>query len=172
MSAILSSPISDDMYSNNRLTLTLCILLTGGLFLAACNAEPEQPEPVEDAIEDMEGPIEEEVQQELGLYDTWDTDDDALLTYTEFETGYTSDTWWDEWDADDDTYLSEEEFDAAYSDYSWYTPTLYSEWDTDADGLLTEDEWGTGLFDTWDVDDDTYLTADEYDMNDGTFDTM
>lgn len=160
------------MFRITRFALTFCLLLTGALFLAACNAEPEQTELTEDAIEDMEGPIEEEVQQELGLYDTWDADADDRLTYTEFETGYTSDTWWDDWDTDDDTYLSEEEFDAAYSDYTWYTPTLYSEWDTDADGLLTEEEWGTGLFDTWDVDDDTYLTAEEYDMNDGTFDSM
>jgi len=160
------------MFRIKHFSFTLCLLFAGAFFLAACNAEPEQPEAAEDAMEDMEGPIEEEVQQELGLYDTWDADDDTQLTYAEFESGYTSDTWWDDWDADDDTYLSEDEFNTAYSGYGWYTPTLYSEWDTDADGLLTEDEWGTGLFDTWDADDDTYLTNDEYDMNDGLFDTM
>jgi hypothetical protein len=157
----------------NRLTrfsFSFLLLFGGAFFLAACNAEPEQTELTEDAMEDMEGPIEEEVQQELGLYDTWDADRDDRLTYTEFEGGYDSDSWWDDWDADDDTYLSEDEFNTAYGDYTWYTPTLYSDWDTDADGLLTEDEWGTGLFDTWDADDDTYLTRDEYDMNDGVFD--
>jgi hypothetical protein len=141
----------------------LPILAAGALFLAACNAEPEQPEPVEDAMEDAVGPLEEEALQELGLYDEWDADEDDRLTYTEFETGYTGSPWWDDWDTDADTYLTEEEFDAAYGDYDWYTPTLYDEWDVDDDALLTEEEWGTGLFETWDVDDDEYLTADEYD---------
>lgn len=148
------------------------MLFAGALFLAACNAEPEQPEPIEDAMEDMEGPIEEEVQQEFGLYDTWDTDADDRLTYTEFQEGYRSESRWNEWDTDASGDLSEDEFNTAYSNYSWYTPGLYSEWDTDGDGMLTEDEWGTGLFDTWDADDDAYLTQEEYDMNDGVFDTM
>lgn len=159
------------MHRLTRFSFSFLLIFAGAFFLAACNAEPEQPEPVEDAMEDMEGPIEEEVQQELGLYDTWDANGDAQLTYTEFEEGYGSDSWWDDWDTDDDTYLSEDEFNTAYSNYSWYTPTLYSDWDTNNDDLLDENEWGTGLFNTWDADDDTYLTRDEYDMNDGVFDS-
>ncbi len=160
------------MYRLSINLLTVFMLFAGGILLSACNAEPEQPEAVEDAMEDMEGPIEEEIQQEFGLYDTWDLDRDARLTSTEFRDGYATGTWWDDWDLDDDTYLSEDEFNSAYSNYSWYTPTLYGEWDTDGDGLLTEDEWNTGLFNTWDTDRDTYLTVEEYEMNDGLFDTM
>lgn len=151
------------MYRLTRFYSAFILLFTGAFFLAACNAEPEQPEVVEDTMEDMEGPIEEEVQQELGLYDTWDTDRDARLTRDEFGTGVGTGTWWNTWDTDADTYLTEDEFNTAYANETWYSPTLYGEWDVDDDNLLSRDEWETGLFDTWDVNRDTYLTADEYD---------
>jgi hypothetical protein len=160
------------MYRYSINLLTVFMLFAGGLLLSACNAEPEQSEMMEDAIEDAEGPIEEEMQQEFGLYDTWDADRDARLTSTEFRDGYGTGTYWSDWDTDGDTYLSEDEYNTAYSNYSWYTPTLYGDWDVNDDNLLDENEWNDGLFNTWDADDDTYLTREEYDMNDGLFDTM
>ncbi len=156
------------MYRFTRFSFAFLLLATGGFFLAACNAEPEQPEAVEDAIEAREGPIEEEMQQELGLYDTWDTDRDTRLTATEFNNGVGTGTWWNDWDTDADNYLSNDEFNTAYANETWYTPDTYGTWDTNGDNLLDQNEWNTGLFDTWDANDDTYLTADEYD--DGLFD--
>jgi hypothetical protein len=93
------------------LTLTLAIALPFGL--AACNAEPEQPEVIEDIQEDAEGPIEEEVQQELGIqtdaYGGYDTDGDMLLSESEYDAGI-GDGAFATYDTDGDGFLSEEEY--------------------------------------------------------------
>ena len=95
------------------LTLTLAIALPFGL--AACNAEPEQPEAIEDAQEEAVGPIEEEVQQELGVdtnagtFGTYDTDADAMISRTEYDAGI-GDTNFDIIDTDSDGFITEEEY--------------------------------------------------------------
>lgn len=94
-------------------TLALALALPFGL--AACNAEPEQPEYIEDAQEEAVGPIEEEVQQELGV----DTNAGTFETY----------------DTDADTRLSQTEYDAGVGDGN------FSTYDTDADGYLTIEEY-------------------------------
>ena len=95
------------------LTLTLAVALPFGL--AACNAEPEQPDVIEEAQEDAVGPVEEEVQQELGIdtnagaFGTYDTDADAMISRTEYDTGI-GDTNFDIIDTDSDGFITEEEY--------------------------------------------------------------
>ena len=83
--------------------------------LAACNAEPEQTELGEDIQEEREGSIEEEVQQEFGvetdapLYGGYDTDNDMMLSETEYDAGI-GDGAFATYDADGDGFLNDEEY--------------------------------------------------------------
>ncbi len=93
--------------------LTLPLAFAVSIGLAACNAEPEQTELGEDIQEEVEGPIEEEVQQELGvetdLYGGYDADGDGFLSETEYtEAGLVGD--FGEYDADGDGMYNEEEY--------------------------------------------------------------
>ena len=92
------------------LVLPLALALPFGL--AACNAEPEPAEVTEDYQEDVQGPVQEEVDQELTptRYGGYDTDSDGLL--------------------------SNDEYDAGVGDGAFTT------YDTDADGYLNDDEYG------------------------------
>lgn len=144
-----------------RLSLPLTLLFAGAFFLAACNAEPEQPETMEDAVEDTEGPIEEEMQQELGLYDTFDADSDTYLTEDEFVTGYSTTGLYDTYDADGDTYLTEEEY-GTYADAGFDSVDNYGTYDTDGDARLSMDEFHTGLFSRMDDDGDGQISRAEF----------
>ena len=149
-----------------RFTLALLPLLLFTL-VACADENAEYGETTEDALEEAVGPIDEELMQETGYWDTWNTNDDAYLDANEFGAGFGAGTWWNDWDANDDTYLDADEFNTGFANETWYNDGLFAEWDADADTRLSQDEWETGLFDLWDVDDDTYLYENEY--NDGIF---
>ena len=141
---------------------SFALLLAGMLTLAACNAEPEQPEAVEDAIEDQEGPIEEELQQELGLYDTWDSDADTYLSEDEFATNYDQNGYYGTYDTDADTYLSEDEYNTGYVGAGFDTAENFGTYDTDSDGRISQDEFRTGLFNLMDADGDGRVSREEF----------
>ena len=88
---------------------TLALALSFPFALGACNAEPEQSEAVEDYEEATEGPIEEELDQELTGYSTYDTDNDGLFSEDEYNVGIGDDRF-GEFDADGDGFLNEEEY--------------------------------------------------------------
>lgn len=141
---------------------TTVLLAAFMLTLAACNPEPEQPEVAEDAIEDREGPVEEELQQELGLYDTWDSDADGYLTEDEFYTSYDQTGYYDTYDTDADTYLSEEEYTTGYVGAGFDTADNFSTYDTDGDGRISREEFRTGLFNLMDADGDGRVSREEF----------
>lgn len=106
-----SSPTPASM---RAFTLTLALAVPFGL--AACNAEPEQTELGEDIQEEVEGPIEEEVQQELGVetdaaygYEAYDTDADGMLSEVEYTTAGL-DGEFGTYDADGDGFLNDAEW--------------------------------------------------------------
>ena len=88
---------------------TLSLALSLPFALAACNAEPEESEAAEDYEEAVEGPIEEEFDQELTGYSTYDADGDGLFSEDEYNTGI-GDGAFGTYDTDADGYLSEEEY--------------------------------------------------------------
>ena len=87
----------------------LTFALTLPIGLAACSAEPEQTEYEEDLEEARVGPIEEELDQELTGYSTYDADGDGLFSEDEYNTGI-GDGAFGTYDTDADGYLSEEEY--------------------------------------------------------------
>ena len=90
-------------------TFTLALALTLPLALAACNAEPEESEAVEDYQEDVQGPIQEEVGQELTGYDSYDLDNDGLLSNDEYDAGIGDDDF-GTYDTNADGFLDDDEY--------------------------------------------------------------
>ena len=88
---------------------TLALALSAPIALGACNAEPEQSEAVEDYEEDVQGPIQEEYDQELTGYSTYDLDNDGLFSEDEYNTGI-GDNEFGTYDTNADGYLDENEY--------------------------------------------------------------
>ena len=103
-------------------TFILSLALALPFALVGCNAEPEQTELGEEMQEEAEGPIEEEVQQELGVetdaygYDAYDTDADGRLSEDEYTTGGLEGDF-GTYDADADGYLNDEEWGVYETEY-------------------------------------------------------
>ena len=103
---------------------------------------------------------------ESGYYDALDTDDDVLLSESEYTTGLYAD-----YDRDNDVLISEEEFGLGTDRYygGAYEGGLFSDYDADADGFLNQEEFG-GFYETeyrqnytgYDTDADGFLSQDEY----------
>ena len=105
----------------------------------------------------------------------WDTDGDAVLSESEFATGFRDRGIFGNWDQDSDGLLSGEEFSGGvygtytefgvaegedmgvgaagfWSDDDWGEVGMLGEWDTDGDAALSEDEFSTGVFGEYDQD--------------------
>ena len=128
---------------------------------------------------------------ESGMYDAWDSDEQAGLSENEFATGVFSD-----WDRDNDLALTEEEYttgserwygednEANFIEYdadqsgviereefrSTWDNERFGEWDADQDEVLSEDEFGTGLYSRADANQDMVISVEEEGWFEGWFD--
>jgi len=120
----------------------------------------------------------------------WDTNQDAMLDPSEFNTAYGQHGWFGEADADEDGFLSEDEFNSAFfrtydadqdgrvtqeEHQGRFSPSnYYPGWQEGSDGGLSQDEYNAsfrdgGSFAIWDTDSDGMLTQDEFSV--GVYDT-
>ena len=100
-----------------------------------------------------------------GYYDALDTDDDALLSQSEYATGLYAD-----YDRDNDQLLTEDEFVAGTERYLTFdVEVVFADYDANADGFLDTTEFSpfystvyTPYYERIDTDADGFLSADEY----------
>ena len=103
---------------------------------------------------------------ESGYYDAIDTDDDALLSESEYATGLYAD-----YDRDNDLQITEDEFGLGTGRYfgDGYAGGAFTDYDADQSGYLDQSEFGSfygtdyeGYYTGLDTDQDTFLNQDEY----------
>lgn len=109
------------------------------------------------------------VNQDLGVFDTWDVDADGLVDQNEYRSTFHNAGWFEAWDDDDDDLLSDDEFDVGVSGWGMADQDHFDAWDVNDDEVLDENEFSVGVFDAWDEDGDSRLTSDEYDAGIGWF---
>ncbi|ARS35625.1 hypothetical protein [Pontibacter actiniarum] len=153
-----------------------CFALLAGL--VACGGENYE------TAEENEVVATNEVEEDAGVMDNWDTDrfnttfasnnrygdwdenDDELLDENEFNSGF-----YDTWDQNDDELIDENEWSTATRDYGMADQN-WSEWDANSDNNLDENEFRTGFansnyYNDWDADRDKMINEREY--SDGVF---
>jgi hypothetical protein len=88
---------------------------------------------------------DDDIVQVDGVYAEIDTNNDGVVTVTEWNAAFPV------WDVNDDGYIAASEYRLSEG---------FATLDVDANGLLTAAEWDAG-FPLWDVDDDGYLYPSE-----------
>lgn len=121
----------------------ILILTLFALVFAGCDADPD-----------------------YAAYETWDADQDEMLSQDEFLNTYRDAGYYEGWDTDGDGFVEVAEWETGVSsyypvyDYDAYGD--FSAWDINQDEVLDEDEFLTGTYTLWDTDQDGNIEAVEY----------
>jgi sporulation protein YlmC with PRC-barrel domain len=67
----------------------------------------------------------------------------------------------EQWDTDNDNLLSASEFEAHHPELGLQIQDPMAEWDTSGDGSLDESEFATGMYEAYDANDDQVIKQDE-----------
>lgn len=104
--------------------------------------------------------------QDAGSFDDWDTDTNAAIDQTEWNTGWANQGITGSIDTDDDEMVSQTEFEDAIGDRETfdqrYGSTAFQDWDADGDGMLSSQEMSDGMYTAYDADDSGDWNEEEF----------
>lgn len=109
-----------------------------------------------------DGGLDDGLDDELysAVIDRWDYNSDTFLDQNEISTGLNETGFFNTLDTDRDSFLSYDEFGTGLTNNSYLG--YYTTWDTDRDSMLNLGEFYVGVFESWDVDNSGYVEDDEF----------
>lgn len=99
-------------------------------------------------------------------YTAYDMNNDDRLDRNEFTTAYNDLGYYNTWDTDRDGRLMESEWNeglnAYYKDYNMGTFGTFNDWDMDRDGFVSNNEFVERNYGMWDMNRDGYIEVAEF----------
>lgn len=99
-------------------------------------------------------------------YTAYDMNKDDRLDRNEFTTAYNDLGYFNTWDTDRDGRLMESEWNEGlnsyYPDYDMGAYGGYTDWDLDNDGFISDNEFVERNYGMWDMNRDGYIEVSEY----------